>query len=164
LEQKITIGSVCFIQHPSKKQVLMLRRLRDPMRGKYTGVGGKAEFCEDVRTSCFREVLEETGLIVRDLELKGVVKTIHRNFLSSWILFVYIAQAIDDQFSFCEEGNLQWVDLEALASLDLIGFIRNLLPYVFTQDSFFEGQFTHDTEGNVVFEQIFCTKFTGLEK
>ncbi len=157
MEQKITIGNVCFIRHPSQEKVLLLQRSRDPIRGKYTGVGGKAGFFEDIRSSCIREVLEETGLTIQNLELKGVVKTIHDGFSSSWILFVYVAQATEEQFVPCDEGTLQWVNMNDISSVDLIGFIRAILPNVFRRGTFFEGRVTHDIKGDVISEEIVCT-------
>lgn len=155
MDTSLTIGTVCFIQDVAKKRVLVLERSREPMMGKCTGVGGKTEIFEDIRTSCFREVLEETGLAVHNLELKGIVKTVLQGTLSSWILFVYCADASDDHFASCDEGRLQWVKKEEIGSTNLIGFIRTLMPHIFSDGTTFEGTITHDMEGRVICEEIF---------
>jgi 8-oxo-dGTP diphosphatase len=154
VQQKITIGTVCFIEDASSKKVLLLQRSRDPMRGKCTGVGGKTEFFEDIRDSCLREAFEETGLVVHSLELKGILKTVLQGNLSSWILFVYTAQATGEEVAPCDEGQLLWVQKEDLPSINLIGFIRSIIDRLFTKGSFFEGIATHDADGKVLSEKI----------
>lgn len=52
MEQKITVGNVCFIRNPARRQVLLLKRNHEPMQNLYTGVGGKTHCLEDIRTSC----------------------------------------------------------------------------------------------------------------
>ena len=46
--------------------------------------GGETEFHEDIRSSCLREIKEETGLTVDSLALRGIVKTILEDDSSSW--------------------------------------------------------------------------------
>ena len=48
--RKVTIGTACFITDKSKNKILLLERSFDPMKGMYTGVGGKTEFDEDIHT------------------------------------------------------------------------------------------------------------------
>src|SRR5689334_8242789 len=115
-ETKLTIGSVCFICNHDSTKMLLLKRNRNPMQGKYTGVGGKTSYMEDIRSSCFREVQEETGLDIFELCLKGIVKTIAQDGLSSWILFVYIGTAEQTELNHCDEGDLEWVDISLLFS------------------------------------------------
>ena len=45
---------------------------------------------------------------------------------------------------------LEWVDKGDLASYDLIGFIREILPYVLSKNQFLEGTIYHDLQGNVI--------------
>ena len=139
-KQKVTIGNVCLISDPSNKKVLLLKRNRDPMKDMYTGEGGKTHFEEDIRFSCLREVKEETGLNISELKLKAVIKTVlDETKESSWILFVYVAKALEEKFMECDEGTLQWIDKSDVGSYNLVGFIRETLPYIFKDDYFLEG-------------------------
>lgn len=153
-EAKVIIGNVCFIFDTQDRRVLLLKRNRQPMKGMYTGVGGKAEWNEDVRLSCFREVKEETELEISKLTLRGIIKTIYQAGHSSWILFVFTAQAHNDQFGKCDEGTLEWVDRQDVASYPLIGFIKEIIPFVLDGNEFVEGTIFHDDEGNVIDKQI----------
>jgi len=74
LPRKTTVGDVCFIRKEEK--ILLLRRDREPLKGKWTGVGGRTRFFEEPLESCAREVKEETGLDVRP-ELAAVITTIN---------------------------------------------------------------------------------------
>jgi 8-oxo-dGTP diphosphatase len=150
MEKKITIGNVCFIRDPMTHRVLFLKRGREPMKGLYTGVGGKTEFCEDIRSSCFREACEETGLRIRDFNCKGVLKTILDGADSSWILFIYAADSFEGQLIDCDEGELRWVGPDEISSLPLIGFIRAILPAILFDDHFVEGTIRHDISGRVL--------------
>lgn len=154
MEKKITIGNVCFIQDPCHNNVLLLERNKDPLKGLWTGVGGKTEFHEDIKASCLREIGEETGLEVRDLQLKGIVKTIVLGKDSSWILFVYSATALHTDVKACDEGTLRWVPKQQIQSCNLIGFIRPLFPHILSPDGFFEGTIVHDVQGNSVEERL----------
>jgi len=153
LNQKTVIGNVCFIQDKQSGKVLLLKRAKEPMQSMYTGVGGKANFDEDMNASCIREVKEETGLDV-NVKLKGVVKTILDGYNSAWILFVYTADDFKGEMINCNEGDLEWVDANDIYSRDLIGFIKRILPNVLNEKGFVEGIIKHDIKGNIIEERL----------
>jgi len=147
LGQKVTVGDVCFVTQKGK--VLLLRRNKRLMQGKWTGVGGKTQFLEEPLESCIREVKEETGLDIKP-ELRGVATTINIVDNSKWFLFVYIADQFTGEVKECNEGTLEWIDENELYKKNLIGFIEKMLPYVFDKkEGIFTGKFLHDDEGNV---------------
>lgn len=119
------------------------------MQGLYTGVGGKTGFSEDIRASTLREVEEETGLILSQPILKAVVKTVLEGQASSWILFAYLAYAQTELLQPCDEGLLEWTDLLDLASVPLIGFIREILSHVLSSEHVLEATFHHDAQGKI---------------
>jgi 8-oxo-dGTP diphosphatase len=53
-------------------RVLLIRRKNEPYKGDYALPGGFVEIGETTEAACRREVLEETGLRVDDLQLIGV--------------------------------------------------------------------------------------------
>jgi len=155
MDKKITVGNVCFIRNEEKTEVLLLHRNREPMQGLWTGVGGKTAFEEDIHSSCLREIKEETGLDVFDLQLKGVIKTILPEFNSAWILFAYTATTSEPQSIIpCDEGALQWVKEEQVYEHNLVGFIRPILPYLLEEGAFVEGTFEHDRGGQVLSQTL----------
>ena len=157
---KITIGTVCFLIDRGAGKVLLLERSREPMAGMKTGVGGKTGFGEDIYDSCIREVKEETGFEAENLVLHGVLKTLHEEDKSSWILFVYSSESFTGSQIESPEGALEWIDLERfenlqlLHDLKLIGFIREIMPYVLRGGPKFEGTIKHDSKGRVLENKV----------
>ena len=60
-------------------RVLLVRRGREPLKGKWSLPGGMLELGESLRDGVKRELLEETGLIVRPLEAVAVLDRIEKN-------------------------------------------------------------------------------------
>jgi len=142
LIRKTTVGDVCFIRKDRK--VLLLRRDKEPMKGKWTGVGGKTKFLEEPLESCLREVKEETGLDIEP-KLAGVITTINKAKGSKWLLFVYIADSYHGELKPSREGILAWVNEGKLYEKDL-AFIRVSLPYILHQKrkGIITGKIIHD--------------------
>ena len=59
-------------------RVLLVRRGREPLKGKWSLPGGLLELGESLSAGVAREVLEETGLIVEPIELIELLDRIHR--------------------------------------------------------------------------------------
>lgn len=139
---KTTVGDVCFIRKDGK--VLLLRRDKKPMKGKWTGVGGKTEFHEEPLESCLREVKEETGLDIEP-KLAGIITTINKAERSKWFLFVYVANSYRGELKQSREGILEWVNEEKLYEKDL-AFIRVSLPYILHRErkGLITGKIIHD--------------------
>lgn len=138
----------------AQQQVLMLERGNEPMQGMWTGVGGKTHFVEGIYESCIREIFEETGLIAHKLHLRGVIKTILAEGNSSWILHIYTCSEFTGEIIRCEEGRLAWIDMSELYSLNLIGFLRGIMPEVLQGKSLIEGVIVHDSKGEVLDQKI----------
>lgn len=148
---ELKIGNVCFLFDPPRKQVLLLKRNREPMKSLYTGVGGKTGFTEDIYSSALREIKEETGFAPSHITLKAVVKTIlDVQPPSSWILFAYVGKVGTKEVPHCDEGTLEWVDLEELPKKPLIGFIREIMPHLIRGESLLECTLVHDQRGCLV--------------
>jgi ADP-ribose pyrophosphatase YjhB (NUDIX family) len=63
----------CFIIRDRK--VLLIKRKNPPSKNEYTVIGGKKERYESLAEACKREVFEETGLILSNIELVGVANS-----------------------------------------------------------------------------------------
>jgi 8-oxo-dGTP diphosphatase len=66
----LSVEAAIFNEHG---QLLLLRRGKDPYKGKYALPGGRMEIGENARQNCARELEEETGIIIdpKDLVLIG---------------------------------------------------------------------------------------------
>lgn len=154
MSRSTIIGNVCFLIDRNKNKILFLERNKEPMQGMYTGVGGKTNFDEDIYASGIRVIKEETGLDASNLKLKGVIKTILSGYDSSWILFVYITTEFQGEQIDCQEGKLSWEAIDEIYNLNLIGFIREIMPYVLNENVFIEGTIIHTIKGEVLSRDI----------
>lgn len=57
-------------------EVLLVRRGREPLKGKWSIPGGKMEFGETAKEAALRELQEETGITARITRLIDVVDSI----------------------------------------------------------------------------------------
>lgn len=151
---EIIVGNVCFIRDKKNNKVLLLKRSKGSMQNMFAGVGGKTNFKESSYESCSREAKEETGLNISEIKLRGVIKTILEGTKSYWILFVYTADEFNGELISCNEGELSWVDVDKIYSYKLIGFIKKLMPYILSDNIFFEGLIIHDINGNIISDDI----------
>ncbi len=71
-----TVGVGAVLIHEGK--VLLIRRGKEPLRGRWLVPGGTVEIGETLEEALVREVLEETGLTVEPRGLIGVFDRIHR--------------------------------------------------------------------------------------
>lgn len=60
-------------------RALLIRRGRQPLQGRWSVPGGEVELGESLEAALVREVEEETGLVVRPVELSAVFDRIERD-------------------------------------------------------------------------------------
>jgi len=97
---------------------------------RYNGVGGHIERDEDPLSSARREILEETGLDVRDIKLCAVYN-VDAGEDTGIVLFVFTAvsdtrKVVSDE----KEGTLHWIPLGEVSKLDLVEDLPIIIPRV----------------------------------
>ena len=118
---------------------LMMHRVRkneDENAGKWIGIGGHLEENESPEECIRREAMEEAGIRLTDLRLRGIITFI----LPDWgneLTFLYTAQAEGDPFRECSEGLLEWVPVEKVTDLPLWEGDRVFLPLLRTREDAF---------------------------
>ena len=136
---KPVLATLGYILSPDGKQVLMIHRNKRPddlHYGKYNGLGGKLEANEDVVSGLRREVLEESGLVVDQVVLRGTVSWpgFGKNG-EDWFGFIFRIEGwYGEALTGNHEGTLEWVPLDSILSLSLWPSDRNFLPMVFDAD------------------------------
>lgn len=121
--------TLCFVLNGS--DVLLMKRAphKRIFPNQYNGVGGHIERDEDPLTSAKREILEETGLAVSNLQLRAVYN-IDAKASTGIVLFVFTAQSSRRQVTANDEGTLQWIPQEDVAQLDLVEDLPIILPRI----------------------------------
>ena len=90
---------------------LMLHRIKknnDLNKDKWVGIGGKFEENESPERCNAREVLEETGLILKDAKYRGIV-TFISDIWENEIMHIFTAREFYGNIKECDEGELAWV-------------------------------------------------------
>lgn len=111
--------TLCYIQRGG--QYLMLHRVKkenDLNHDKWVGVGGKFEPDESPDDCLRREVLEETGLTLTRYRCRGVVTFLSDEWEGEY-MYLYTADGFEGEISDCDEGTLEWVDIDRVPELPL---------------------------------------------
>lgn len=141
---------LCFLLHGD--EVLLLRGAPDKKiwPGMYNGVGGHVEAGEDVRNAARREILEETGQIVDQLCLRGVVTIQTSTPQTGILLFIFTAWTDERAVQPSPEGTPEWVPLALVNELPVVADVPLLLERALeigTGSEPFFASYKYDAEG-----------------
>jgi 8-oxo-dGTP diphosphatase len=133
------LGTLGYVLSPDRARVLMVHRVdrpEDDHYGKYNGLGGKLERDEDVADGLIREIREESSLVVTDMALRGTINwTGFGPHGEDWLGFIFLVTGFRGRpYERNEDGPLEWVPRERLASLPMWEGDQHFLPLVFDED------------------------------
>jgi 8-oxo-dGTP diphosphatase len=130
------LGTLGYIMSPDGQQVLLIHRNARPDDqhfGKYNGLGGKLEPGEDIVAGMKREIREEAGIEAEELVLRGTINWpgFGKNG-EDWFGFIFrIDRWTGTPNTHNDEGTLEWVAIEQMATLNLWEGDRHWLHMVF---------------------------------
>lgn len=75
----ITVDAVVFAEENNELYILVIKRKNDPYQGKWALPGGFLEEDELLHTGCLRELEEETGLQLKQMQQVGIYDEINRD-------------------------------------------------------------------------------------
>jgi 8-oxo-dGTP diphosphatase len=121
--------TLCFVQNGD--DVLLMKRapFKRVFPNRYNGVGGHIERDEDPLSSAQREIVEETGLTVRDVRLRAVYN-IDAGEQSGILLFVFTAASDSREVVGNGEGSLHWIPRRDILKYDLVEDLPIILPRI----------------------------------
>lgn len=132
-------------------QVLLLQK---PRRGWWVAPGGKMEPGESVRDCCIREYREETGIYLRNPNIKGIFTFIMKEgdrVLSEWMMFTFLATEADGlNVDESEEGKILWHSLEEIKKLPMAAGDYHILEYMIHGKGIIYGTFTYTPDFELI--------------
>lgn len=132
----IAVTLECFIR--KKGKYLMLHRSVDKkiLPGVWMAPGGHREFNEGLFECARREIREETGLRIKNLEIRAqgnaYLRDIDKEFYFHFIFADYAGGELKQNK---KDGELIWLTVEEIMRLDnVLAEIKEVAPYLFGRD------------------------------
>ncbi|HLO12862.1 MAG TPA: 8-oxo-dGTP diphosphatase [Pseudoneobacillus sp.] len=133
------------------EKILLLQK---PRRGWWVAPGGKMESGESVRDSCIREYREETGIYLKNPQIKGIFTIfIEENGIvtSEWMMFTFIANDFDGvNVDRSEEGTITWHPIDKIRELPMAPGDYHILDYMIHGNGIIYGTFTYSPDFELI--------------
>ena len=116
---RVRLSTLCYIEKDRK--YLMLHRVvkkNDVNKDKWIGVGGHFEEGESPEECVLREVKEETGYTLTSYRYRGLVTFVFADVEMEY-MSLFTADDFEGEAIPCNEGVLEWVDIEDVWKLNL---------------------------------------------
>ena len=143
--ETVTLTNMCMVTDGTR--VLVQNRV-DPDWSGYTFPGGHVEAGESFTDAVIREVREETGLTIEAPRLCGI-KDWPEEDGSRYMVLLYRADRFSGTLASSGEGEVSWVELDALRSLPLADSMENMLR-VFLEEEISEQYYFRQPDGQWV--------------
>ena len=85
----VTTDAIVVAREDGIFKILLIRRQKDPFKGRWALPGGFINMDETLQDACRRELREETGIITSELRLLGIYDAIDRDPRGRTISAVY---------------------------------------------------------------------------
>lgn len=138
------LATLCYIHHENK--TLMLYRGKkgnDIHEGKYNGLGGKLLPGETPEECVIREVKEESGLIIKDPRLRGMILFPLFDGTNDWYVFLFTADSFEGEMIESPEGVLEWIENDKLFDIPLWEGDKIFIKWL-NDDRFFSAKFIYE--------------------
>ncbi|MBT2689183.1 8-oxo-dGTP diphosphatase [Bacillus sp. ISL-47] len=127
--------TMCMVADGDK--ILLMNRPKHKGAPGFIAPGGKVEFPESITDAAIREVLEETGLHVKNIVFKGWDEYVNPQEKVRYIVFNYLADSFEGTLlADPPEGELQWVSRKDAMELPMQDWFKRKLPLFFKEGTF----------------------------
>ncbi len=149
MEYRSRNACLCYIRR--NNQTLMLHRNKKPndhLKDFWIVPGGHFEPGESPEECARREVLEETGLKMHTITLRGIVTFVKPSppIFDTYTGFLFECFDFSGDLIDCNEGDLAWVDDECIYALNLPPADREFLAWIYEQRPMFSAKFVLEPE------------------
>ena len=149
------LATLCYVIDKNRNSTLMIHRVKkknDYHRGKWNGLGGKFEPGESPEECAVREIEEESGLIIKNIEMKGFITFPMFDGKEDWYVFLFTADEYEGELIDSNEGNIDWIPNEKLTGLNLWEGDKYFIPWIF-KEKFFSAKFIYEN-GNYIRHEV----------
>lgn len=113
-------------------RALIVQRGAEPRRGEWTVPGGLLELGETLRAGVEREVLEETGLVVKAGQVLDVFDSIYPDAEGRteyhYVLVDFLCELVSGELKPSSDiSAARWITREDLEKIELIGFTAQVI-------------------------------------
>lgn len=123
----VELTNMCMVYDKANNKVLVQDRVKS-WRG-ISFPGGHVEDGESIIESTIREIKEETGLVISNLELCGIIYWYNNETGDKYFVFNYRTEVFSgDLLEKTDEGKVFWVDKDNLSELNLAEGLKERLP------------------------------------
>ena len=103
-----------------EEKIILIRRSRDPFKGKWALPGGFVEYGEPVEETALREVMEETGMEIELVEILGIYSSPDRDPRSHTVTTTFVANPVKgDPSGGDDAAEAKWCEIDAINPNDL---------------------------------------------
>ena len=138
--ENVELTTLCLIY--DEDRILLQNRVKKDWKG-YTLPGGHVEPGESIVEAVIREMKEETGLTIRQPQLCGVKQFPIKNDdhgEGRYLVFLFKTNQFEGELVSSEEGKMEWVRRDELASVPTVNDLEALLQ-VMERDDLTEFQY-----------------------
>ena len=123
----------CFLLKDGK--ILLIRRANEPYKGEVTVPGGRKRRGESLKEACVREMREETGYVLKNMDFAGILHAYRKDGSIEYLSNYFVCRDFEGELKASEEGELLWVNVEKSLTLPGIHpFYVRLLPDILKGD------------------------------
>lgn len=135
------ILTLCMVMKDGK--LLLGMKKRGFGMGRWNGFGGKVEEGESIEEAAKREVFEESGLVARSVEKRGLIRFDFEDGTRGVEVHIFACDNFEGEAEESEEMRPEWFDAGTIPTTKMWTADALWLP-LFLAGKTFEGDFTYD--------------------
>ncbi len=141
------ILTLCIIhQHP---KILLGMKKRGHGEGKWNGFGGKVEEGETIEEAAMREIKEESGVEIREMNKMGIVEFCYQDGSGDMEVHIFRAKEFEGSPAESEEMKPRWFHIDEIPYGQMWPDDKYWLP-LFLDGKNFKGKFLFDESNRIV--------------
>lgn len=121
--------TLCYVLN-DKNQVLLIKKKKGLGWGKYNGPGGKVEENETPQEGAVREVKEEIGLTLLDIEPRGYIEFVTDGLGFDGRCYIFVSKKYQGDLTETYEARPHWIDIAKVPCENMWEDDQHWLPEV----------------------------------